>query len=257
MLTGLIGQSVEGNIPEKWDVLTYDDFENGFGNYTDGGRDCYLYTGGTYAHQGSNAAGIQDNSGSLSSFAHLYGIDVDTPGYTSIKVDFWFIANSMEANEDFWLRYHDGNQWNTIKDYDSGDEFVNGQFYHEIVWINETNYTFPSDMKIRFQCDASYDSDDVYIDQIYVNATLGSTEINNYSGVIDEFRIYNRTLSPEQIYQNYLCMKYGFSDKSVIVSEETQIDETWSCVVTPNDFNQDDDEVISNFLTIIGYGGGE
>ena len=82
----------------------------------------------------------------------------------------------MESNEDFWVRYFDGSDWITIADYDSGDEFENGQFYHKIVWINETDYTFPSDMKIRFQCDASSDEDDIYIDQVYINASKG----NNY-----------------------------------------------------------------------------
>ncbi|MCK5260779.1 MAG: DUF2341 domain-containing protein [Thermoplasmatales archaeon] len=161
----------------SWTTLTYDDFENASGdpwigtNYTDGGGDCSLYTGGTYAHQGSNAADIQDNSGLASSFYHTNGIDVDTPGYQYIKVDFWFTAVSMENGEDFWVRYFNGSSWNTVATYVAGTDFVNGPFYHEIVWINESVYTFPSDMQIRFQCDASTNGDDIFIDQIYVNAT--------------------------------------------------------------------------------------
>ena len=160
-----------------WDTLTYDDFENASGdpwigtNYTDGGGDCSLYTGGTYAHQGNNSADIQDNSGVASSFYHTNGIDVHTPEYEYIKVDFWFTADDMEVGEDFWVRYFNGSSWNTVATYVAGTDFVNGPFYHEIVWINESVYTFPSDMQIRFQCDASINSDDVYIDQIYVNAT--------------------------------------------------------------------------------------
>ena len=254
---GFIGISSGGTIPMVWDVLTYDDFEAGFGNYTDGGRDCILYTGGTYAHQGSKAANIQDKNGVESSFYHTNGINVNTPGYTSIMVDFWFIANSMEPSEDFWVMYYDGSQWRTVADYDSGDEFVNGQFYHEIVWINKTDYTFPSNMKIRFQCDASDNNDDVYIDQIYVNGTIGSTSVSNFSGYIDEFRIYNRALSAEQIYQNYLCMKDGRSDQSVIVSKETILGNIWKCIVTPNDSTRDDTAVESNNLQIVGYSGGE
>jgi len=254
--SGLIGQSIGGSIEQTWNVLTYDDFEGGWGNYRDGGRDSYLYNGGTYAHQGNRAAAIQDNNGQYSSFYYLNGVDVESPGYTSIRVDFWFIAHGMEWGEDFWVRYHDGNNWITVADYDRGDEFQNDQFYHEIVWINETDYNFPSNMKIRFQCDASHDYDDVYFNEIYVNATAGSEQINNFSGSIDEFRIYNRMLSPEQIYQNYLCMKNGFSDISAIVSEETNTGEIWICDVTPNDSVQDDEVVISNTLIIENYGGG-
>lgn len=179
------------NWTTSWTMLTYDDFENDFGNYSIGGGDCSLYTGGTFAHQGNNAADIQDNSGDSSSFYHTSGIDVDTPGYTSIKVDFWFYAVSMEVGRDFWVQFYDGSSWNTVADYDSGDEFVNGQFYHEIVWINETDYTFPSDMKIKFRCDALNDIDDVYIDEIYINVT---------SDISTDWVAWNDALNPDNSY---------------------------------------------------------
>jgi len=166
---------------DGWDTLTYDDFNGGFGSYTDGGSDCYLYTGGTYAHQGSNAVDIQDNSGDSSSFFHTSGIDVETQEYISIKVDFWYYAVSMESDENWLLEYYDGSSWITRRDYRCGTEFEtdtihyfeNNQFYHEVVYINETSYTFPSNMKMKFRCDASGNQDDIYIDNIYVNATTG------------------------------------------------------------------------------------
>ena len=255
---GLIGTTASGSLPGDWTVLTYDDFEDGFGNYTDGGRDCKLYTYGTYAHQGSNAANIQDKNWYSSSFYHTNGIDVQTPGYVSIKVEFWFYSDSLEYwdYDDFRVRYYDGSSWNTVADYDVGDEFENDQFYHEIVWINETDYNFPTNMKIQFLCDASSDYDDIYIDEVYVKATTGEKAVSDFTGLIDEFHIYNRILSDEQVYQNYLCTKDGHSDKSVIVSEETFVGNTWSCIVTPNDGIQDDDFVESNSLQIVGYGGG-
>ena len=154
----------------EWTELTYDDFEGGWGNYTDGGGDCSLYTGGTYAHQGSNAADIQDNSGEASSFYHTTGIDVNTLDYIQIEVDFWFYAVGMEDGRDFWVQYYDGSSWHTVADYDAADEFVNGRFYHETVYIDEGPYTFPTDMKIRFMCDALTNNDDVYIDEVKVSA---------------------------------------------------------------------------------------
>ena len=166
----------DNNWTGDWTTLTYDDFEAGFGSYSEGGRDCSLYTAGTCAHQGNNAANIQDNSGDSSSFYLTDGIDVDAAGYTSIKVYFWFRASDMESGEDFWVQYYDGSMWQTVADYDSGDEFVNDQFYHEVVWVNETEYTFPPDMKIKFRCDASYNDDDVYIDEVYINATPTSSD---------------------------------------------------------------------------------
>ncbi len=180
----------------SWTTLTYDDFEAaGFewGNFTDGGVDCLEYTDGTFAHQGSNAANIQDINGVASSFYHTSGIDVDSPGYEYIKVDFWFRGEGMEAGEDFWVRYFNGTNWNTVATFVAGTDFVNGQFYHEIVWINESDYTFPSNMHIRFQCDASSDADDIYIDEIYVNAT---TILGNYT----EWKIWNNDSNPDETY---------------------------------------------------------
>ncbi len=148
-----------------WTTITYDDFEGGFGNYTDGGGDCRLYTGGTYAHQGSNAADIQDNSGTASSFYHTNGQNVT--GYSDLEVEFWFRAQSMDnSNEDFWLQYYDGSSWQTVETWARGVDFENGIFYNEVVTISSGSYTFPSNAKLRFMCDASANRDDVYIDEI-------------------------------------------------------------------------------------------
>jgi hypothetical protein len=159
------------NWTESWTLVTYDIFENGFGNYTDGGSDCLIYSGGSYAHQGINAINIRDNSDNASSFYSTSGIDVNTPGYTSILIDFWFITQGMGPNYDFWMQYYDGSDWQIIADYDYNVDFIDDQFYHEFIWINETDYTFPSDMQINFQCDAQNNNNNVYIDEIYVNTT--------------------------------------------------------------------------------------
>jgi uncharacterized protein (DUF1800 family) len=173
--------------------LLYDDFESGFGNYTDGGSDCSLYTGGIYAHQGSNAVSICDNSGSASSFWLVQEIDVDTPGYTWISIEFWYRTEGMENAEDFKLQYFNGTSWETVRTWrrrnkekensNSSDatkdkkrkwiDFQNGRFYFESVIISESNYVFPTNMNIRFQCDARSDDDNVYIDEIRITAAGG------------------------------------------------------------------------------------
>lgn len=153
-----------------WATLTYDDFESGWGNYTDGGGDCQRIST-PYSHQGSYSADIQDNSGTASSFYHTSGIDVATDGYTQIKVEFWFQPVSMDkTTEDFWVQYYDGSNWHTVASYAKGIDFENNNFYFRTVIIDEANYYFPADMKIRFMCDASGNADDVYIDEIKVSA---------------------------------------------------------------------------------------
>ncbi|MCK4886462.1 MAG: hypothetical protein KAS96_03680, partial [Planctomycetes bacterium] len=151
-------------------VLTYDNFESGFGNYTDGGGDCSRYIYGTYAYKDSCAINIQDNSGVGSSFYHTSGIDVNTPGYEQIKVEFSYYGVGMNTGHDFWVEYYDGNDWNTVATYVCGTDFNNGSFYTDTVTIDSGTYDFPIDMKIRFQCSAGNNLDDVYIDDITVSA---------------------------------------------------------------------------------------
>jgi len=152
--------------------LSFSDFESGFGIWTDGGGDGRLYTSGNYAPQGSNAADIQDNSGVASSFYLTNGVDVQTPGYIQIDVEFEFLAISMDnSNEDFWVQYYDGSTWHTVADFDQGIHFDNNVFYIATVSILEADYNFPTDMKIRFMCDASGNRDDIYVDQIRILAS--------------------------------------------------------------------------------------
>nr|NQU90648.1 PKD domain-containing protein [Bacteroidota bacterium] len=152
--------------------LLYTDFEDGFGLWTDGGGDCALYTSGTYAAGGNNAGNIQDNSGVVSSFYLTNGIDIHTPGYIQLDIEFDFIAISMDnSNEDFWVQYFDGTTWHTVATYAQTIDFVNATFYSKTVTILEGEYTFPTDMKIRFMCDASANADDVYIDEIRILAS--------------------------------------------------------------------------------------
>lgn len=63
--------------------------------------------------------------------------------------------------------------------------------------------------------------------------------IFNFNGTIDNVRIYNRSLSAEQIHQMYLDTKDGYSNSNTITSGETNGGETWTCQVTPNDAQLD------------------
>ncbi len=145
-------------------TITYDDFESGMGSFTDGGADMSRYTGGTYAWQGSAAADIQDNSGTSSSFYTTTTRNVTA--YQTLEVEFYFRAQSMETGENFWVQYYNGSAWQTVANYVAGTSFNNATFYVTTVTIPRSTYTFPTNARIRFMCDASDNNDDVYIDQI-------------------------------------------------------------------------------------------
>ena len=149
--------------------ISFSNFDGGWGIWTDGGGDCRRYKGKNYSWSGNSSADIQDNSDVASSFYMTNGEDVHTPGYIQLDVEFYFIAVSMDnSNEDFWLQYYDGSSWTTVADYNQGTDFQNNSWYTTKVSIQESSYNFPTGMKLRFMCDASGNSDDVYIDDITV-----------------------------------------------------------------------------------------
>jgi hypothetical protein len=58
---------------------------------------------------------------------------------------------------------------------------------------------------------------------------------SDFSGLLDEVRIYPKALHPLQIALRYNETKNGLSDNSTIYWQETNVGETWRCEVTPND----------------------
>ena len=75
----------------------------------------------------------------------------------------------------------------------------------------------------------------------------------NFNGSIDEVKIYNRSLSAEQISAIYSAGMASHNLES-IVSQETEIGETWQVALTPNDMFDDGLTVLSNELTIVDAG---
>jgi hypothetical protein len=155
-----------------WTTITYDDFETNFGSYTDGGADCSRYTGGTYAYQGTDAVDIQDNSGTPSSFYTTTARNVS--GYTTQEINFYFRAQSMESGDNFYVEYYNGSAYQIVANYVSGTSFVNGSFYVATITLSKPTYTFPTNARIRFRCDAGDNNDDVYIDAVTWRGSTGA-----------------------------------------------------------------------------------
>ncbi|MCK5099513.1 MAG: hypothetical protein KAR45_15505, partial [Desulfobacteraceae bacterium] len=158
---------------DSWTMIMTDGFESGFGNYIDGGRDCSRsdkYK--NFAHQGDYCIRLQDNSGQSSSIYSARGIDIHTPGFKELKIEFWYYPFSFEAGEDFFVEYYDGRQVHIIAQYVVGRDFDNGSLYHEegIILKEGAPLIFPANMRIRIRCDASGNYDRVYIDDVIISA---------------------------------------------------------------------------------------
>ncbi len=163
-----------------WIDITYDDFEKsptdstGWGSFARnvGGQsdaDRMARDGQSeYIHQGKAALRLRDNSGIDSSVFHRS--DHDVSGYSDLQVLFWFYPRSMGNGDGFFLEYssNGGSTWSIVKTYQKGRDFENGRFYNDKVVFSrsELNADLTSRGRIRFRCDASSDTDWVYIDEV-------------------------------------------------------------------------------------------
>lgn len=157
-------------------ILNQAFFETGWDGWIDGGSDAARYTGGSFSYEGIASIRLRDNSGVASSMTSA-AYDLST--FDQVTIEFYFYPNSMENGEDFFVRYFDGSVWNTVTSYASGTDFANGNFYVATVSINRSEYAFPANAQFRFQCDASANADQVYIDQVTISASSVARSAGN------------------------------------------------------------------------------
>ena len=148
-------------------------FETGWDSWSDGGSDCARYSG-SRSYEGNYSIRIRDNSGTASS---MTSAAYDISAYGSVDLQFYFYAWSMENGEDFFVRYNDGNGWQTVAAYARGTSFNNNTFYTATITLDAANYNLSSNARFRFQCDASGNSDHIYIDQVTLTGNAGSTNL--------------------------------------------------------------------------------
>ena len=151
------------------DILFDNSFETGWEGWFDGGSDCYRIRS-SRSFDGRYSIRIRDNSGTNSA---MTSSSYDVSSYDNLEITFNFYSYSMEYNEDFWVRYFDGSTWQTVQAFARGTDFNNYTFSAATVNISNTNYNFPTNAKFRFQCDASSNADQIYIDNVKVTATSG------------------------------------------------------------------------------------
>ncbi len=162
-------------------TLDFNNFETTWGIWNDGGSDAGVYNT-SYAYSGSNAVRLRDNSSS----SVITTDNLNLTPYEELTVNFTYVPVSMDnANEDFWLQVstNGGSTYNTVEEWNLGDEFQNNVRYFESVVITGT---FSSNTRLRFRCDASGNSDYVYIDDIEIRGCTSSARQGNpIAGISD------------------------------------------------------------------------
>jgi GH35 family endo-1,4-beta-xylanase len=152
----------------EWIELTNDDFESGWGNWLDGGADALLSSINAIGAQCMN---LQDDTATSES---ELAVALDLTGYTHLRIAFTYLPVSMENGEDFWVRFSadGGVNWSTIKAFVSGADFSNDVREYPVLTIDRETYNFTSNVKIKFECDASGNADDVYIDDVIISGFI-------------------------------------------------------------------------------------
>jgi hypothetical protein len=189
-------------------------------------------------------------------------------------ISIWLKCNDIEAENsivlmaavdnknfiEFFIKdtqVHFGIVYDGVKDAVRTENLSSGIWYHiAAVWNS-------NEQKIFIYCNGEI-STEVGYRNFAMGTGVGLLEIGHgsasspfYNGYADEFEIYNRVISQEQNFQNYLSTKDGFYDRRVIVSKDTSLGDSWQCIVTPNDSTQDGSPVYSNILNIVNYAGGD
>ncbi len=161
-------------------TIDYENFESGsFSNtiWNDGGNDCSLNSGGIL--NGNYAANLQDNSGGSSS---MFTDNIDLTAYSSVDINFDFRTSGFNGGHDFFIEFSNngGSTWSStpIERYIQGTDFSNNTTYsNQSVTINNgSTYSFTSNSRFRFRCDAANNRDDLYIDEVTVSGTFSGPQ---------------------------------------------------------------------------------
>ncbi len=151
-------------------IVNFNDFESGWGIWNDGGSDCRRSSNDASYANGTYAIRLRDNTSS----SVMTTDNLDLSAFESLTVSFSYYARSMDnSNEDFWLQIstNGGSSYTTVEEWNQGDEFVNNTRYNDAVTVTGT---FSTNTRIRFRCDASGNSDWVYIDDVLIEGCSNS-----------------------------------------------------------------------------------
>jgi len=149
----------------EWQDISFSDFESGWQGWADGGSDARRSSrDNAYAYGGTYCIRLRDNTSTSTMTQGTF----NATGYAELEVEFFFYPRSMENNEDFWLQFYNGSSWVTVGSWAAGSSFNNGSFYTSTVNIASTSYNFASNSQFRFRCDASGNSDYIYVDEVTV-----------------------------------------------------------------------------------------
>ncbi|OYT30196.1 hypothetical protein B6U98_00215 [Thermoplasmatales archaeon ex4572_165] len=275
-ISGFIGREKGIYTSSGTQSIFIDDFETDKGwtvydNVNDGEWDRGIPIGGgdrgdpPTDHDGSGNCFLTDNVDGNSDVddgeTFLISPLFDLSSYESVSINYsvWYTNNDGDNdNRDYFyvsISNDNGFSWHTA--HTIGPDTPDPIQWYEYEFQAEDFIALTNQVRFRFEV-SDTDGGSVVeagVDAINISG-VAAGGAGNFTGIIDELKIYKRSLSEEQIYQNYLIGNTGESDISVLVSEETITGQSWLCEVTPVNQNMYASSENSNQININPYGGG-
>ena len=158
-----------------YEVINFNNFNSSWGIWNDGGSDCRRSSkDAAYSNGGTGrSVRLRDNT----STSTMTTDNLDLSAYDEITIDFNYYARSMDnSNEDFWLQISTdgGSNYTTVEEWNRDDEFVNNVRYFNQVILSGP---FTATTRFRFRCDASGNSDWVYIDDVEISGCNNGSQL--------------------------------------------------------------------------------
>ena len=156
--------------PIDFTQLSYDDFENGSGNWGN------WLDGGMYARLAGGANGIGAQTAAIEAFGEEANITLATSlnllAYNNLKIGFYYNPVSFDGSENFSLQYSadGGINWRTIKNFVNQVDFTTNVSQMVEYTFTEAELSFTDNALVRFQINSSGNGDDLYIDNISIAA---------------------------------------------------------------------------------------
>ncbi|MEL6561246.1 MAG: S8 family serine peptidase [Bacteroidota bacterium] len=140
-----------------------ENFESGWGIWNDGGSDARRSSRDAAYSNGRYSIRLRDNTSSST----MTTDNLNLSTFQEVTVDFSYYVRSFENVEDFWLQIstNGGSSYTTVETWARGTDFQNNNRYNESVTITQS---FGANTRLRFRCDASGNSDWVYIDDVVI-----------------------------------------------------------------------------------------
>ncbi len=208
-------------------VINFNNFNSTWGIWNDGGSDCRRSANdAAYANGGTGRpVRLRDNT----STSVMTTDNIDLSGYEELTVDFNYLPRLMENGEDFWLQVstNGGSSYTTVQSWIAGVDFSNNTREFENVVISGP---FTSNTRLRFRCDASANSDYIYIDDVEISGCQSSGALVAPNTPAGELKIAKQAIvAPNQLslfpnpVQDQLTVRFNITATEDVILQVTDL----------------------------------